>query len=106
MRPLLLTAVAAGALVAGVAFAQTPPPPGGPDGGPPPGEMRGGYGPGGFGHGFMRPRPMPPKAAFFRFRKGDSSVTVKCADDEPTKACTDAVQAMLQAINASPAPAR
>ena len=103
MRPFLIAAVATGALLAGVAVAQTPPP-GGPDGGPPPPhEMHERW-----GHGFMRghpPMPPPPKAAVFRFRKGDASVFVKCADDEPTKACTDAMQAMLGAINAAPAPA-
>ncbi len=107
MRPLIFTAIAVSALVASVAIAQPAPPngappPGGP-GGPPPHEMDG---PGGYGREFMHGRrmmPPPPKAAFFRFRKGDSSVTIKCADDEPTKACTDAATTMLQAINAAPA---
>ena len=102
MRPLMFTVIAAGALVASVAIAQPAPPDGAP---PPPGEMGG---PGGHGHGFpgfMRGRhmPPPPKAAVFNFRAGDKSMFVKCADDEPTKTCTDAVAAMMQAINANPA---
>ena len=99
MRPVLFTAIAVSAFVASVAIAQTPPPP--PDGAPPPPpprEMEFGRGPGGFMHGH-RPPMMPPKAAIFRFRSGDRSVFVKCAEDEPTKSCTDAVAAMMNAIN-------
>ena len=106
MRPVLFTAIATSALVASIAMAQTPPPP--PDGGPPPppppNGMDGGRGPGGFmhdgfRHGHRPPMPPPLKAAVFRFRAGDRSVFVKCAEDEPTKACTDAVAAMMQSIN-------
>lgn len=101
MRPLLFTAIAASALVASVAIAQPAPPPGGPQGGPPPGGpphgMEGMEGHGGWMHGRRR-MPPPTKAAFFNFRHGEDVVTVKCADDEPTKACTDAVAAMIAAI--------
>ena len=99
MRPLLITLAAASALVAGVAIAQPAP---GPDGGAPPparemGE-RGPGGPGGWMRRMMMRRPPPTKAAFFNFRRGDAAVTIKCADDEPMKACTDAATTMLQAL--------
>ncbi len=92
-------------LAAGVAVAQQAP---APDGAPPGGPMGGPMG----GHGEMRPhghpwmggmmRRMPPpsKAAHFRFRKGDAMVDIKCADDEPTKACVDAGSALLDKLAA------
>ena len=44
----------------------------------------------------MRHMPPPPsKAAHFRLRKGDAAVDVKCADDEPTKACVDAAAVLM-----------
>ena len=98
MRPYLIMLTAAGALAAGVAIAQPAP---GPDGGPPPAhEQMGERGPGGPGGWFRRMmrRPPPTKAAFFNFRRGDAVVTIKCADDEPMKACTDAATTMLQAL--------
>lgn len=96
----------------GVAVAQTPPgPPPGPPGGPPAG-MEGPRGPqeggpheggphgrhGGW-MGMRGHRPPPPgKAAFFRFHKGDASVSIKCPDDELVKACVDAASALLDKL--------
>lgn len=62
----------------------------GPDGGPREGRM------GGFMRMHMRPSmTMPSKAAHFRFRRGDAMIDIKCADDEPMKACVDAGTALL-----------
>jgi uncharacterized iron-regulated membrane protein len=115
-------------MAAGVAVAQVPPtmPPAAP-GTPPPAEMHAGpghdgmrmeHGPmehGPMEHGPMGPhmgwmmrhmmeahRPPPSKAAHFRFRKGDAMVDIKCADDEPTKACVDAGSALLDKLAAQP----
>ena len=94
--------------VGGVAVAQTPPAP------PPPGGPAGMEGPGGgpdggphgmrgrwmeMMHGRHHPPPPMSKAAFFRFRKGAASVGIKCADDEPTKACVDAASQLLDKLN-------
>jgi hypothetical protein len=69
--------------------------PGGPDGAGPMGE-RGGWG---MRHGraeMMRHMgPPPSKAAHFRLRRGDALIDVKCADDEPMKACVDAASVLL-----------
>ena len=51
----------------------------------------------------MHPPPPPSKAAHFRFRKGDAMVDVKCADDEPTKACVDAASVLLDKLAPNPA---
>ena len=100
-RNLLLGAGLVAMLGAGVALAQAPgEPPRGPDGGPP-GDMRGGEMRGGeMGHygRYMMRRPPPSKAARFMFRKGDAVVAIKCADDEPTKACVDAGSALLDKL--------
>ncbi len=125
MNKLLIVGAGFGAmLLAGVAVAQgtnnppspgASPPPGemggsmrGPHGGPdgemrgshggPDGEMRGSHG----GPGMMRMmhemHRHESKAAHFRFRKGDAMVDIKCADDEPTKACVDAGAALLDKL--------
>ncbi len=47
-------------------------------------------------------RPPPSKAAHFRFKKGDALVDIKCADDEPMKACVDAGSALLDKLMAAP----
>ena len=95
MMKLWIVSGVALAMVAGVgaavAQAPAPPPPEGPpamEG--PPGFMRH------FGGRHMR--PPPSKAARFMFRKGDSVVAIKCADDEPTKACVDAGSALLDKL--------
>ncbi len=101
---LLLSAGLGVVLAAGVALAQAPggdapPPPHGEMGQGPHGEM-GHMGPGmhGMMHGMHR--PPPSKAARFMFRKGDAVVAIKCADDEPTKACVDAGSALLDKLAA------
>ena len=116
MRTLTLTALLV-ALGATAVLAQAPPPPpGGPAGArpgmdappppppPPPGGPRGAMDgppppPG------MRPPPPPPpsKAARFRVEQGDMKVDVKCADDEPMKACGDIAIQMIDKI-ATPKP--
>ena len=67
-----------------------PPPPGGPGAPPPPGR---------------RPPPPPPpsKAAHFRLETGTVSLDVKCADDEPMKACADIALQMLDKAATLPA---
>lgn len=98
-------------LAGGVAVAQAPG--GEPGGGAPPGEMRGRGEMGGPGdmmrHGHMeavmremmhRAAPAPSKAARFMFRRGDALVNIKCADDEPMKACVDAGSALLDKLAA------
>ena len=52
-------------------------------------------------HGVMR-HMRPSKAAVFNFRKGDARVFIKCADDEPTKACIDAASALMDKLAAQP----
>ncbi len=124
MKRLLISGVAL-AILAGGALAQAapppppggppampgmkappPPPPGGPDamddgpGGPPPpppGGPHGGPGPGGH-------RPPPPsKAAHFRIEHGDTALDIKCAEDEPMKACADLTLQLIDKLEAMPA---
>ncbi|GJE50022.1 hypothetical protein GOFOIKOB_3064 [Methylobacterium tardum] len=114
-RIIALAGVAA--LLSGtVAFAQTPPPPpGGPRPGPeagapppppPPGGPRRGPDadappppPGGPQRGpDGPPPPPPPKGAHFILERGDARIDVKCADDDPTKACADITLQMLDKL--------
>ena len=87
----------------GIALAQGAPPPNPPPPPPPPGD----HGPGPQGdmgymrRGMMRRMEDFSKAAHFHFRKGDMAIDVKCAADEPTKACTDATGALLDKLNAA-----
>ena len=88
---------AAAILVAGAAVAQPAPPPGGPRPGPEAGAPPGG------------PRrgpdaPPPPKAAHFRLERGETAIDVKCADEEPMKACADLTLQMLDRLAALPKP--
>ncbi len=95
-------------------------PPGGPNGGPPGGGqiMIVPMGPGPhhpMPHGMMNPMMMggpaagrdmeenmmrmhPPKGAVFMFRDGDQRVLIKCADDEPTKACVDGASTLIDKL--------
>lgn len=102
------TWLAAGTLLVlstGAALAQpAPPPPAPPPPGAPPAEApaaadrhHGHHGPEMGMHG-RHSGMAPGKAAFFRFRKGDAAVTVKCPDDEPVKACVDAASALLDKL--------
>lgn len=99
--------------VGGVAAAQTMAPPSRPDAmgaeaaapADGPGHGPGGGRPGG-GMGRMMGEMMdhmhPSKAASFHLRKGDARVDIKCADDEPTKACIDAASALLDKLATQP----
>ena len=42
----------------------------------------------------------PPKGAVFMFRRGDNRVMIKCADDEPTKACVDGATTLMDKLMA------
>ena len=96
MRKFLLSGAAI-ALVGSMAHAQnapgTSPQPGpsmrGPMGGEMPGhEMD--------EHSMMMPRTT---AAIFRIRRGDTSIFIKCADNEPTQACVTAAGTLFDKFN-------
>jgi hypothetical protein len=61
-----------------------PPPPGGPRG--------------------QRPPPPPQRAAHFRLQRGDALIDVKCADEEPMKACAELALQMVDRLQALPKP--
>ena len=95
---------ATGAAMAQQAPASPPPP-------PPPGMDAGPHHPGRDGgpeggprwrhmHEMMQHMQPTSKAAHFRLRKGDAMVDIKCADDEPMKACVDASSALLDKLAA------
>jgi hypothetical protein len=88
---------AAAILVTGAAVAQPAPPPGGPRPGP-----EAGGPPGGPRRGPDAPPPPPAKAAHFRLERGETALDVKCADDEPMKACGDLSLQMLDRLAALP----
>jgi hypothetical protein len=98
-RPsLFLTAAAL--LLATAAVAQTPPPgaprPSPEAGAPPPppppgGPRRGPDGP-----------PPPPKAAQFKLQRGDVGIDVRCAADEPMKACADITLQLIDKLSGLP----
>lgn len=113
MKKLILAGTAA-MMLAGTAFAQQPPaPPAAPaetatpgkPGDPPPpppkpGEARP-HGPGPDGPGpDGRRGPPPSKAAHFRIHSGDTRIDVKCADDEPMKACADILLQVMDKLGA------
>jgi hypothetical protein len=56
--------------------------------------------------------PPPSKAAHFRVEQGDNAIDVKCADEEPMRACADIAMQLLdrlgitQAGTTGSAPAR
>lgn len=117
MRKVLLTGAALGLLAGvGTAVAQTPTPPlpapGAQDGqgrppfpgpGPGPGPMEhehGGPGRGPFR--IMRMMEMMSKGAQFHLRRGENRLDIKCAADEPMKACVDAASALLDKVNSLP----
>jgi hypothetical protein len=58
--------------------------------------------PGGGPRGDLSPRgegpPPPSKAAHFRVEQGDDAVDVKCADDEPMRACADIAMQFLDRL--------
>lgn len=68
--------------------APEPPAKGPPGKGPPPGEK----GP---------PPPKwegPAKGAHFKLKRGGDNIDVKCADDEPVKACVDATASLIDRV--------
>lgn len=48
------------------------------------------------------PPPPPSKAAHFRLEKGDMKIDVKCADDEPAKACAEITLQLIDRIAPKP----
>ena len=44
------------------------------------------------------PLPPPSKAAHFRVELGDNGIDVKCADDEPMRACADIAMQFLDRL--------
>lgn len=96
-------------LAAGTAVAQQPPPPppgpadgmARPDAPPPPPPHPGpkDAGPGEDGPRGHMPPPPPSKGAHFRLEQGDIKIDVKCADDEPMKACSDILMQLIDKIN-------
>ncbi|MCZ7486752.1 hypothetical protein [Rhizobium rhizogenes] len=105
----LVIAGAAFLIAAGSSFAQQPPPPptpGAADAGPradaPPPPPPGPDGPKHAGwrdgpHG--KRMPPPSKAAHFRLEDGERKIDVKCADDEPMKACADIMMQIIDKMN-------
>ena len=112
----VLFATGAGALLmAGVAMAQPAPGPNA-DAPPPPRPGREGPGRDGPGHegpgreghrgemggpgrgGWMRRMMEDGKAARFELRRGDMHIDIKCAADEPMKACVDAATQLLDRV--------
>jgi hypothetical protein len=108
-RPIPL---AAAVLIAGIsaAVAQPAPPPPAP---PPAPEASGGAmgGPMGGPMERMRHGPMHSgmmgmmhgsRGAHFVFGKGDQVADIRCADNEPTRACVDAASALMDKLAAQP----
>jgi hypothetical protein len=87
-RPSLYFCIAA-ALLANAAFAQAPPPVHGGSRPPPP-------------EGAAPPPPPPPKGAHLRIEQGENLVDLKCADDEPTRACADVAMTFLDRLGITP----
>lgn len=81
--------------VASDAMAPPPPPPAGPRG--PEEAMRGGKGPHG-PEGHRPPPPPPSKAAHYRIETDDVKIDLKCADDEPAKACADLLMSTIDKL--------
>lgn len=49
-------------------------------------------------HPGMMPMMRPSKGARFHFSRNDGVVDVKCAEDEPMRACVDAASALLDKL--------
>lgn len=94
MRTYLLAGAALLAM-AGAAAAQPAPPDG-----PPRDEMRMG-GPHG-GPGMMRRMMEASRGARFHFERGDARVDIRCAADEPMRACIDAATVLLDKLAPQP----
>lgn len=70
------------------------------DGGPPPPPMGAGDAPPP-PPGHRPPPPPPSKAAHFRLEQADMRVDVKCADEEPMKACADIAMQLIDRLGAT-----
>ena len=83
------------------AFAQTaptpPPPPPSDGGGPAPGMERPMGGHGGW-MGMRHHMMMMDKAASFRFKRDGAEISIRCASNEPTKACVDAAALLIDKV--------
>ncbi|MET0359652.1 MAG: hypothetical protein ABW055_09475 [Pararhizobium sp.] len=111
MKRLLLLAGLSLSLAAGAAVAQeTPPPPPAPPAAtdamtPPPPPPGGPRGPEEARKGDKGPRgpeghrpPPPSKAAHYRVETDDVKIDLKCADDEPAKACADLLMSTIDKL--------
>ena len=52
------------------------------------------------GHHRMGRPMMGQKAAVFRFRKEGAEIVIKCAEDEPTRACVDGAMMLIDKVAA------
>jgi hypothetical protein len=89
---------AASALAQDAPSAATPPPADGPMPGiprPPMGDR------GGWMAMHRHHMAMLQKAAAFRFKRGDAEIDIKCAVDEPTRACVEAAATLIDKVTAS-----
>ncbi|KAB1071644.1 hypothetical protein [Methylobacterium planeticum] len=102
----LAAALAGAMLVSTACFAQTAPPspppgppasgpsdgtrPDGPRRGPPDGEREGGW--------RHRPPMLGMKGGHLRFRRGETGIDFKCAADDTTKACVDALMPLVDKL--------
>ena len=91
-----LALLAAPFILFGVAAAHAqgaPPPPPGPgaEAPPPPMEGRGGF-------MYMHHHPMMRDSAGFRFRRDGAEIDIRCAANEPTKACVDAASVLIDKV--------
>jgi hypothetical protein len=101
-----LIALSAGILLAATAALAQPagPSTSGPPGGQkhrgPPGQYGPGAGKHGRGPGFGVHKLSAPssKGAQFRLREGNRRISIKCADDDSTKACIDAIGPLLNKV--------
>ena len=95
MRKYLLVAAGAALLAgSGVAYAQMPPgggPDGGPGGGPEQHHERWGM--------MHRMHPPGDGAAFFRFRRGDAEMDIKCPAGENVQACVAAAGSLMDKVS-------
>ena len=48
--------------------------------------------------------PLPERAAHFRLQRGDALIDVKCADEEPMKACAELALQMVDRLQAPTRP--
>ncbi len=103
MKMSFVVGVSAVILFGGVAVAQPAPPPGGPrQPGPAGAEAPPPPPPGAGPRREAFPPPPPPKGAHFMLRQDDSIVDVKCAEDEPMKACADLALQMADRVFSPP----